>query len=155
VLYNKILFLHYLVCLDENTQAKQICCAQKEYNFPGFVSEGKELLMKFDLPNIVDESIVVTKSQWKTMVKFEDLMKEKIQKMTKLKDGPMGLDNFELKTYKSEMNVTDARTLFRVRSQTTDVQMNQCSNKAVARNLWKCSECGNRATFSGAPSMLT
>ena len=60
----------------------------------------------------------------------------------------MGLENFKLKTYISEMNVTDARTLFRVRSQTTDVQMNQRSNKAHARNLLKCSECGNIDTQS-------
>ena len=89
VLYKKILFLHYLVYLDENTLAKQMFCAQKEFNFPGFVSEGRELLRMFDLPNIVDESIAVTKLQWKTMVrkaihfKFEEQMKEKIQKMTK------------------------------------------------------------------------
>ena len=41
------------------------------------------------------ESIAVTKLQWKTMVKkavhlkFEETIKEKIQKMTKLKDGPI------------------------------------------------------------------
>ena len=79
-----MLFLHYLVYLDEDTLAKQIVCAQKEYNVPGFVSEGRELLRIFNLPNIVDESIAVTKFQWKTMVKkavhlnFEEMIKGKI-----------------------------------------------------------------------------
>ena len=80
--------------------------------------------------------------------KFEELIKGKIKKMTKLKDGPMNLENFELKTYLSEMSLTDARTLFRIRSQTTDVKMNQRSSKAHAKNLWKCSECGNIDTQS-------
>ena len=149
-----MLFLHYLVYLDEDTLAKQIFCAQKEYNFPGFVSEGRELLRIFNLPNIVDESIAVTKLQWKTMVKkavhlnFEEMIKGKIQKMTKLKDEPMCLEKFKTKFYISEMNLIDARTLFRVRSQTTDVKMNQRSSKAHARNLWKCSGCGDIDTQS-------
>ena len=147
----------------QNTLAKQIFCAQKEYNFPGFVSEGRELLRIFNLPNIVDESIAVTKLQWKTIVKkavhlnFEEIIKGKIQKMTKLKDGPMCLEKFETKSYISEMNLTDARTLFRVRSQTTDVKMNQRSSKAHARNRGNVLSVGTltlRATFSGAPSML-
>ena len=148
------MFLHYLVYLDQNTLAKQIFHAQKEYNFPGFVSEGQALLKFFNLPNIVYEDIAVSKLQWKTMVKkavtskFEELIKGKIKKMTKLKDGPMNLENFELKTYLSEMSLTDARTLFRIRSQTTDVKMNQRSSKAHAKNLWKCSECGNIDTQS-------
>ena len=81
-----MLFLHYLVYLDEDTLAKQIFCAQKEYNVPGFVSEGRELLRIFNLPNIVDESIAVTKFQWKTMVKkavhlnFEEMIKGKFRK---------------------------------------------------------------------------
>ena len=150
----KLLFLHYLVYLDQNTLAKQIFHAQKEYNFPGFVSEGQALLKFFNLPDIVYEDITVSKLQWKTMVKkavtskFEELIKGKIKKMTKLKDGPMNLENFELKTYLSEMSLTDARTLFRIRSQTTDVKMNQRSSKAHAKNLWKCSECGNIDTQS-------
>ena len=81
-------------------------------------------------------------------LKFEEMIKGKMQKMTKLKDGPMCLENFETKSYISEMNLTDARTLFRVRSQTTDVMMNQRSSKAHARSLWKCSECGNIDTQS-------
>ena len=75
--------------------------------------------------------------------KFEELIKGKMKKMTKLQDGPMKLENFELKTYLSEMSLTDARTLFRIRSQTTDVNMNQRINKLYAKQLWKCSECGN------------
>ena len=60
----------------------------------------------------------------------------------------MNLENFELKNYLSEMSLTDARTLFRIRSQTTDVKMNQRSSKAHAKKLWKCSECGNIDTQS-------
>ena len=80
--------------------------------------------------------------------KFEEMIKGKIKKKTKLKDGPINLENFEPKPYLSEMALTDARTLFRIRSQTTDVKMNQRSSKDHAKNLWKCSECGNIDTQS-------
>ena len=150
----KLLFLHYLVYLDQDSLAKQIFLAQKEYNFPGFVFEGQALLKFFNLPNIVIEDTSISKLQWKTMVKkavaskFEEMIRGKIKKMTKLKDGPINHEIFETKSYLSEMSLTDARTLFRIRSQTTDVIMNQRSNKAHAKNLWKCSECGNIDTQS-------
>ena len=52
-------------------------------------------------------------------------------------------EHFEEPQYLKEMSMMDAQTLFRIRSQTTTVQMNQRSNKSNARNLWKCLECGN------------
>ena len=40
--------------------------------------------------------------------------------------------------------MADARIKFRIRSKmTNDVKMNQQSDKANARKLWKCSECWN------------
>ena len=52
-------------------------------------------------------------------------------------------EQFEENQYLKEMSMMDARTLFRIRSQTTTVQMNQRSDKSHAKNLWKCLECGN------------
>ena len=52
-------------------------------------------------------------------------------------------EHFEEPQYLKEMSMMDAQTLFRIRSQTTTVQMNQRSDIRNARNLWKCLECGN------------
>ena len=43
VIQKKLLFIHYLVHLDEETLAKQILCTQKEFCLPGFVKEGRDL----------------------------------------------------------------------------------------------------------------
>ena len=67
----------------------------------------------------------------------------KISGYSKLKDGPMRSDKLEEKSYLSEMAMQNARTNFRIRSKMIDVKMNQRSDKANAKKLWKCSECGN------------
>ena len=149
VYQKKIMFLYYLVHLDDDSLAGQIFCTQKEHNLPGFVKEGRDLLKFFSLPNIVDDKIVVSKHQWKVMVKravnskYEKLLQSKIQQLSKLKNGSMSEEHFEEKRYINEMSMIDARTLFRVRSLTTNVRMNQRTDKENAKNLWKCSECGN------------
>ena len=145
----KLMFLHYLVHMEDETLAKQTFNAQKDLNLPGFLSEGRTLLGYFNLPNLVDNQLDISKSQWRNKVnkaiklKYEEELKGIISKSTKLKDGPMRGEQFEENQYLKEMSMMDARTLFRIRSQTTTVQMNQRSDKSHAKNLWKCLECGN------------
>ena len=57
-------------------------------------------------------------------------------------------EHFEEKSYLTEMSMLDARLLFRIRCKTNDIKMNQQSNKTFAKQLWKCSECGNIDTQS-------
>ena len=65
VIQKKLLFIHYLVHLDEENLAKEIFCTQKEFSLPGFVKEGRDLLNYFNLPTIVYNGIAVSKLQWK------------------------------------------------------------------------------------------
>ena len=62
---------------------------------------------------------------------------------SKLKDGPIKNESFEMQEYLKTMTLTDARTNFRLRSKTSNVKMNQKSNPAYAAKLWKCHECLN------------
>ena len=56
----------------------------------------------------------------------------------------MDSENVEDKSQLKKMSMADARIKFRIRSKiTNDVKMNQQNDKANARKLWKCSECGN------------
>ena len=57
-------------------------------------------------------------------------------------------ENFDMKKYLKEMKLTDARTYFRIRSNTTNVKMNRKSDPKHAAQLWKCSGCGNLDTQS-------
>ena len=143
------MFLHHLINLEESSLANEIFITQKNYNLPGFVNEGRNLLRQFSLPNIIDDTITFTKYQWKRRVKaaiytdYEKILKMKISEYSKLKNGPMKSEKFQEKKYISEMSIINARTYFRIRSNMTTVKMNQVSDKNHARNLWKCAECGN------------
>ena len=137
------MLLHYLVNLDKAALASEIFHIQKDFKLPGLVQEGKELIQYFNLPNIIEDNITITKCQWKTMVKlavhskYEEQIKKKMSNYSKLKDGPMMSENFEEKTYLTDMSMANARTNFRIRSKTTKVRMNQRSDKLNSKQLWK------------------
>ena len=143
-----------MVNLEESSLANEIFVLQKNHNLPGFVKEGHQLLEKFSLPNIIDQKQKISKLQWKQRVRkalyehYGNHLKTQISQYSKLKDGPMASEDFEEKPYLSKMSMLDARTLFRIRCKTNDLQMNQQNNKIYAKNLWKCSECGNIDTQS-------
>ena len=150
----KLMFIHHLISLDKSSLANEIFTLQREFNLPGFVNEGRQLIQKFALPNIIDEEHTLTKLQWQQLVKhaiheaYETDLKSDILGSSKLKDGPLIAEKFEEKRYLSEMSMHDARMLFRIRSKTNNVRMNQQSDRENARNLWKCTECGNIDTQS-------
>ena len=55
----------------------------------------------------------------------------------------MKTENFEEKSYLKKILVADVRINLRIRSKMTNVKLSQQSEKAHARMLWKCSECGD------------
>ena len=65
----KLLFLHHLVILSEDSLAKQIYIQQKNNDFPGLVPECKELIKKYNLADIISEENIPSKLSWKNTVK--------------------------------------------------------------------------------------
>ena len=61
---------------------------------------------------------------------YERELKDKMT-TSKLKDGPMAIENFEKKDYILSMKLCVARTNFRLRSNTTNVKMNRKSDPAT------------------------
>ena len=144
------MFLHYLVEQDEANLSKEIFLIQKSMNYPGFVSEARSLIELYKLPNIIDGK-TMTKQKWKTKVKsgIKTFYEKELQKKmctSKLKDGPLVKEEFSRKDYIMDMNLTDAGTNFRLRSQTTNVKMNRKSDPGYSAQLWKCDGCGNLDT---------
>ena len=144
----KLTFLYHLKNLQSGSLASEIFDLQVKYNFPGLITECRNLLKLYNLPDIVNSSPDLTKNQWKTRVKKH--VKEKSAKMIKnellsySKLKKLGYDddeNLECKEYTRTMSLKDARTQFRIRSQMIDVKMNQKSNEKYARELWKCDFC--------------
>ena len=143
----KLIFLHFLTNQNDDNLSKDMYNVQKSLNFPGFIPEARNLISKYKLPNIIDQKLQLTKLKWKSLVKsaiktnYEDELKSKMT-TSKLKDGPMVKESFGLKDYLKEMNLSDARTKFRLRSNMTKVKMNMKSDPKFAAELWTCSGCG-------------
>ena len=91
---NKLVFLKYLVDQDETNLSKEIYNIQKSLDFPGFIREARDLLIKYKPPNTIDEETKISYSNWKGTVKraitnnFETKLKPSMI-TSKLKDGPL------------------------------------------------------------------
>ena len=65
----KLMFLHHLKSLKSDSLAGEIFELQTKYGFPGLVTECRKLIIKYKLPNIIDENLNLSKVQWKSLVK--------------------------------------------------------------------------------------
>ena len=57
----KLNFLHHLKYLEEDCLAPEVYTTQVSYDFPGLVTECRELLKFYKLPNKIDKKILYTK----------------------------------------------------------------------------------------------
>ena len=149
VLKSKMLFLHHLVELDDESLAKQIFTKQKEKNLIGPARELREILNQLKLPNIFDQKFQLSRKQWNQKVKkaIEDKEKDevikKLHKCSKLKGDNILDETFGKKKYLESMSLVESREMFRIRSKTTKTKMNMKSNEKFSRELWKCEDCHN------------
>ena len=61
----------------------------------------------------------------------------------------MASERFMTRPYISELTLTEARTLFKFRSQMTRyIKMNYKNEQKYAKSLWKCEKCANIDTQS-------
>ena len=137
------MFLHYLSNLDKSFLASEIFNVQKDMNFPEFIPEVKSLLELYELPNILEDNCVLKKQKWAAMVKmavekkFENELKKTMnEKYSKLRNSKLMSEEFTIKDYIKTMNLTDARTNFRIRcSLLNQVKMNQRGQPTYADQL--------------------
>ena len=95
---------------------------------------------KNKLEKIVKEVIIKEK---------EIILKKEIMKSKKLKNSEMASENFMTRPYISELTLSEARTLFKFRSQMTQyIKMNFKNEQRYAKSLWKCEKCTNIDTQS-------
>ena len=67
IIIKKLLFLHHLKSLDNSTLAKQVLQVQDNHELPGLVSECKEYIRQYSLPNIL--KTYLSHNVWKCKVK--------------------------------------------------------------------------------------
>ena len=81
ILQKKLLLLHHIAKLPEDTLAKEIYNVQKKLNLPGLVEECNEFLIKCDVTHVANYS----KLKWTHLVKrkMKEENKEDILKQMK------------------------------------------------------------------------
>ena len=152
IVQSKLLFLHHLATLDDDSLAKQVYNVQKRLELPGLVEECQEYFIKFGICDITKYS----KTQWKTLIKkcVQNLNKDTLldtmkSSYKKLDHNKFATEKFELKPYLLNLQTDDARQKFRLRSfMTKTVKMNFPSDIVFKKQLWKCSHCPNIDTQS-------
>ena len=130
----KLNFLHHLRTMEDNSLASEILVLQIKYGFPGLVTECRELLQVYKLPNIIDENLNLSKFQWKSLVrkaikiKSEETIKKTFQSFSKLRNKDFENKSLEIKDYVTNMKLRDERTYFRIRGDMIKAKMNMKHN---------------------------
>ena len=144
----KLGFLYHLASMrGTKSLASEIFDLQARYDFPGLVSECRNLIQLYGLPNIIDRKTEVSKNQWKNLVKSNILkqsqknIQSEFSNYSKLMDKNLEKENFQLKDYVKNMKLRDARTNFRIRSGMINAKMNRKNDPKYALELWKCDDC--------------
>ena len=141
LILQKLLFLHHLCKLPEESLAKEIYVSQKENNFPGLTRECDKYLVELDITN---DPADLTKKKWKNLIKDRIHRKNKsdlldqIKSYKKLNHDEIKEEEYGMKDYLKTMNMSEARTYFAIRSKTVrTVQMNFKNKKEYLKNNWK------------------
>ena len=144
ILQSKLLFLHHLVTLPDESLAKEVYVVQQRLALPGLVHECQEFLVKFGITTVVK----YTKKQWKTLVKTKilqmnkDAIIEQSLPYKKINFKNCADEKFERRDYIKTLNISDARLKFKIQAKMTPtIQMNFQSDAEFASNLWTCSGC--------------
>ena len=143
----KLSFIYHVKSLGNSALANEIYELQRNFNLPGLVQECRKLISKYELPNIIDENVAMSRIQWKKIVKKTvgehsgKLLLAKFEQYSKLRDGPLMEDGLSLKPYLKNLKLCEARTMFRIRTLMMPAKFNMKNDPRFASNLWKCDSC--------------
>ena len=144
ILKKKLIFLHHVKTLPEESLAKEVVEVQENLNFPGLVQECKEFLSKAGVNDITSFS----KHQWKAKVSKmigqinEADLKEKMKSYKKLNTIEVTNESCKAKQYMKEMDIRGARLKFKLRCRMTPtVKSNFKNKKEYIQQKWTCDGC--------------
>ena len=146
IMRKKLMFLHHLSCLGNDSLAHEVLTIQADLSLPGLYSECHSFLVQ----NQISDIRVFSKAQWKKLVKtkIDELNKAKLVEMTikksykKINLNALKEDDCSLKPYFMKLKVEDARLRFKMASNMTPtVAMNFQSERKFIARLWSCPSC--------------
>ena len=146
ILQKRLLFLHHVATLPEDSLAREVFQVQEDLNLPGLLQDCQEFLVKNGISNFFKYS----KTQWKTLVKAEILKLNKarvLQKMIgykKINYEKHLNEPYQLQPYLKNLNIADARLRYKLKTHMTPtIMMNFPSDIKFSEQLWTCTGCGN------------
>ena len=147
IIERKLNFVVHLKKLGGESLAKQVYDEQVSHGWPGLVSEAQEFCREIRLADVTkDRSVDDSKWSWKHRIKEaakqrnELDLKEEINIFEKLET--LKGEEYGQKSYLKTMSMSEARTLFRIRTRMIRCKMNQSSDPYNKSSLWKCEDCG-------------
>ena len=111
ILQKKLLFLHHVVTLPDDSLAREVFQVQEELNLPGLLQDCQEFLIERGINKLSNYS----KIQWNTFVKAEisKLNKANILKKMmgykKICHETLLNEPYQLQPYLRTLNIADAR----------------------------------------------
>ena len=144
ILMKKLLFLHHIATLPKDTLAKEILDVQNKLSLPGLSQECQPSLNAWGITKVERFSSL----EWKRLVKTkinqlnrEDL-KNQSKPYKKISHGHSAEDQFGRKDYISKLNISEARTKFKLNTRMTpSIKMNFPSDSAFSKQFWTCPGC--------------
>ena len=91
--------------MESESLAGEIINIQIKFGFPWLVIECRELIQMYQLPNIIDEDINLSKCQWKILVRkaihryLEEILKKTFKDYSKLKNKWFEKEDLKGKDY--------------------------------------------------------
>ena len=140
-----LMFLHFLQSQNPQSLSHQIYLLQLKNNYPGLVTNCRQLIKMYQLPNIIDEpSLNFSKKKWKDVVtaavrrKSESDFKNLILDYSKLRNKGLEDESLEIKSYITDLTLKDTRMKYRLRSFTLPLKMNMKLQPAFVAVSWRC-----------------
>ena len=123
IMYKKLSFLNHIANLNMESLANEVYREQRRLRLPGLVSECQQMLATL----IISEQQItkLNKMQWKRLIKSrinernKETLLEMMKTMKKMNYRELREEEFEKKSYLSNMNVSDTRQLFAIKSKMT------------------------------------
>ena len=150
ILQKQLNLVCHLSTLGDATLAKQIYLVQRDFGFPGLITQSKSAIKNLNLPDILTSTSKaqdIVKASFKSSVKkavtleCEQDLKQQFTTYSKLKSGPMVEERFSKRAYIDSLVPDNARQLFKFRSKMFDAKLNYKSDPKYSSELWECRSC--------------
>ena len=145
VAIEKVMLIHHIRSLDEDTLARRVYEEQRKHNWPGLFKETTVLCEELRVEDVNNTSL--SKKDYRQIfidackMKHEEVLRKQAESQSKTKR--IFEDNYGSKAYFENTNIFEARQIFRARTKMMPFAANFSGSNKYKRTNWLC-KCGVR-----------